>query len=105
MHENNCVQFPQESYSTLHCLSLLCLETLTSHAAEQPNIPLKVSKSLATDLLIVVWLHNLTFYLKLSLHLLFPSPGFLSKNLVLLLVAYLKRGISWRYSREIVWNP
>ena len=54
MHENNCVQFPQESYSTLHCLSLLCLETLTSHAAEQPNIPLKVSKSLATDLLIVV---------------------------------------------------
>ena len=54
MHENNCVQFPQRSYSTLHCLSLLCLETLASHAAEQPNIPLKVSKSLATDLLIVV---------------------------------------------------
>lgn len=54
MHENNCVQFPQGSYSTLHCLSLLCLETLTSHAAEQPNIPLKVSKSLGTDLLIVV---------------------------------------------------
>ena len=90
---------------TLHCLSLLCLETLTSHAAQQPNIPLMVSKSLATDLLIVVWLHNLTFYLKLSLHVLFSSPGFLSKNLVLLLVAYLKRGISWRYSREIVWNP
>ena len=54
MHENNCVQFPKGSYRTLHCLSLLCLETSTSHAADQPNIPLKVSKSLATDLLIVV---------------------------------------------------